>query len=308
MANHLYSFESNISAPAAEVFAYHERSAAFQRLMPPWESAYVVAKDGSIRDGDSISIKMSLGPFKTVWEAKHQDYKQNRQFVDFQVKGPFKYWKHTHSFRSLSPHQTNLKDTIQLELPLGYIGRSFAYPRLLKKLNKLFTYRHAITQNDLKDWMQLRSFPGAKVAITGGNGLIGSALAVFLQAQGHEVLILSRSGKSKVYGVPGVRWDPDKQFIDATLLEDVDCWIHLAGANVSKGRWTKRRIKKLRDSRVNGTKFLVDFILKQKTAPKVFITASGAGYYPSSSEVMTEDSAKGSGILAGICSEYVGSF
>ncbi|MDA0346550.1 MAG: TIGR01777 family oxidoreductase [Verrucomicrobia bacterium] len=304
MASHLYSYESNISAPAADVFAYHERLGALQRLIPPWESVRVVSSKGSIQNDDSITIKMNLGPFKTLWKAKHQDYQKNRQFVDVQVKGPFKYWKHTHSFRSLDPHRTNLKDTIQLELPFGLIGRRFVYPKVLKQLNKLFTYRHAITQNDLKDWMQLKSFPVSKVAITGGNGLIGSELAVFLKAQGHEVVILSRSGKSKVYGVPGVRWDPGKQFIDAKSLSDVDCWIHLAGENVSKKRWTKKRIKKLKDSRVNSTKFLVDFILKQKNAPKVFITASGAGYYPSSSEVMTEDSAKGSGILAGICSEW----
>ena len=304
MANHLYSYESNISAPAADVFAYHERVGAFQRLIPPWESVRVVSSKGGIQNGDSVTIKMNLGLFKTLWEATHQEYQKNRQFVDVQVKGPLKFWKHTHSFRSLDTHQTNLKDTIQLELPFGYVGRSLVYPKVLKKLNKLFTYRHAITQNDLKDWMELKSFPASKVAITGGNGLIGSELAVFLKAQGHEVVILSRSGKSNVYGVPGVRWDPFKKFIDAKSLSDVDCWIHLAGENVSKGRWTKKRIRKLKDSRVISTKFLVEFILNQKILPKVFITASGAGYYPSSSELMTEDSENGKGILAGICSAW----
>ena len=304
MANHIYSYESNISAPAADVFAYHERFAALQRLIPPWESVRVISNNGSIQNGDSKTIRMNLGPFKIIWEARHQDYQANRQFVDVQVKGPLKYWKHTHSFRSIDINQTNLKDTVQLELPFGVFWRNWVYPKVLKKLNRLFTYRHVITQNDLKDWMQLKSFPVSKVAITGGNGLIGSELAVFLQAQGHEVVILSRSGKSNVFGVRGVNWDPDKQFIDSKSLGDVDCWIHLAGENVAKGRWTKTRIKRLRDSRVKSTKFLVEYILKQKNLPKVFITASGTGYYPSSPEVMTEDAVKGEGILAGICSDW----
>ena len=304
MATHLYSYESKISAPAADVFGYHERPSALQRLSPPWEPIQVLEKRGGIRAGDSVSIQMNLGPFKSVWKAKHIEYQENRQFVDIQEKGPFKYWKHTHSFRSINPLETNLKDTVQFELPFGAYGHALGYSKVRKKLNQLFTYRHTTTQNDLNDWMDLKSYPSRKIAITGGNGLIGSELAVYLQAQGHEVVIISRSGKSRVFGVSGVRWDPDNKYIDARALTDVDCWIHLAGENLAQGRWTKKRIKALKDSRVNSTRFLVSFLLGLKNPPKVFISASGVGYYPSSESVMTEDSAKGEGVLADICSDW----
>lgn len=304
MATHLYSYESKISAPAADVFSYHERSSALQRLSPPWEPIRVLEKNGGIRVGDTVSIQMNMGPFKATWKAKHIEYEENRQFVDLQVKGPFKYWKHTHSFRSINPLETNLKDTVRLELPFGAYGHALGYSKVRKKLNQLFTYRHITTQNDLNDWMDLKSYPSGKVAITGGNGLIGSELAVYLQAQGHEVVILSRSGKSRVFGVTGVRWDPDNKYIDARALTDVDSWIHLAGENLAQGRWTQKRIKALKESRVNSTRFLVSFLLGLKKPPKVFISASGVAYYPSSDLVMTEDSQKGEGVLANICGEW----
>lgn len=304
MAAHFFSYDSIIPAPAADVFAYHERPSALQRLSPPWEPVQIINKSGGIREGDTVSIRMSLGPVKSTWEAKHIEYQENRQFVDIQVKGPFQYWKHTHSFRSISPLETNLKDTVQFKLPFGRVGDALAYGKVRRKLNQLFTYRHTTTRNDMNDWMALKAYPASRVAITGGNGLIGSELAVYLQSLGHEVVILSRSGKSKVFGVTAVRWDPADKFIDADALSDVDCWIHLAGENLAKGRWTSKRIKMLKDSRVQSTRFLVEFLLGLRKPPSVFIAASGVGYYPSCQAVVPEDSEKGKGVLADICSAW----
>ena len=304
MGQTLYSYESKINAPAADVFRYHQRAAVFQRLLPPWESVKIVDRKGSIENGDTVTIKVPLGPFSTTWIARHEEFLQDSQFADVQVKGLFKSWKHVHSVRKLSPDETSLIETIEFELPFGQIGHQLSYGKIREKLNRLFTYRHAITENDLQHWLQFKPSPKYRVAITGGNGLIGSELAVFLASQGHEVKILSRSGHSKIYGIAGVRWDPANGFIDSTSLGEVDCFIHLAGENIAAGRWTENRMKKLRESRVQVTRFLTNYILNMENPPEVFISASGTGFYGSHLGNASELTPKGSGFLADLCSEW----
>lgn len=304
MNTSLYSYESNISASTADVFAYYKRPATLLRLVPPWEHFKILRQTGGIEDGGSVTLQVKIGPCNCIWKTIHQDYQENQQFSDVQVKGPFKYWKHTRSFRSMNANVTNLKDTIQFEIPFGQLGYQLGYSKIRERLNQVFTYRHTLTENDMKHWSVLKSFPKSKVVITGGNGLIGSELAVFLRAQGHDVLILSRSGKSKIFGVPGLRWDPKKRFLDSNLPNDIDCWIHLAGENLSTGRWTTGKIKRIHDSRVDGTRFLVDYLIGLKRPPKTFICASGVGFYGSGQDEKNESSAKGKGILADVCNAW----
>ena len=256
MALSLYSYESNFPVTGPELFAYHERSTALQRLTPPWQPFRILNKSGGIENGGTVEVDMKLGPLRTRWKLIHQDYSKGQQFADFQVSGPLRYWRHLHSFRSLGTRAGNLKESIQFEVPFGKLGHWLSDKHIKRKLNRLFTYRHAVTENDLNHWINFRDRPRRKIVITGGNGLIGSELAIFLVAQGHDVLILSRSGKSRVFGIPAVHWDPSKDYIDSTATANADCWIHLAGENIAKGRWTNSRIKEIRESRVKTTLFL----------------------------------------------------
>ena len=296
-----FTHETQIPAPVGDVFDYHRRATALQRLTPPWEAVEVVSKEGGIENEGTTVLKVRMGPLKTEWKAVHQGYAENRKFCDVQVKGPFKYWKHTHAFRSVSEDVTELTDAIEYELPMGVLGRLFAEGMVKKKLSRMFVYRHSITQNDLCHFMQFKDRSVGHVAITGGNGLIGSALAVFLTAMGHRVTILSRSGKSKVFGVKGVRWDPANQFIDEEELGRVDAWIHLAGQNIADGRWNAKRKEVLTSSRVDVTRFLSEFIIRQPEPPSVFVSASGTGYYGSVSDPTSEAGSKGDGFLADLC-------
>ena len=243
-----FSHETLIPAGVVDLFNYHRRPEALQRLTPPWESVRVLERVGSIEDEGTTRLQIGMGPFKTEWTAGHQDYVENRQFSDVQLKGPFKSWKHVHSFRSVSENETELNDGIHYELPMGGLGSFLGGSSVRKRLERMFVYRHTVTQNDLRHYVQNKEVDRLRIAITGGNGLIGSALAVFLSAQGHQVSILSRSGKSKVFGIPGIRWDPGNQYIDEAKLGAVDAWIHLAGENLAAGRWTKERMRALEAS------------------------------------------------------------
>ncbi len=119
-----------------------------------------------------------------------------------------------------------------------------------------------------------------KVAVTGSSGLIGSALAVSLRSEGHQVIrLVRRSPRS----ADEVRWDP--RSADAGLspkpeaLEGLGACVHLAGAGVADRRWTARYKAEIRTSRVLGTRVLAGALAKLGSPPATLLSASAIGWY-----------------------------
>ncbi|MBA2761426.1 MAG: NAD-dependent epimerase/dehydratase family protein, partial [Segetibacter sp.] len=80
----------------------------------------------------------------------------------------------------------------------------------------------------------------SRILITGGSGLIGSELTPQLVAQGHEVIIVSRTPKpSTQKNILYATWDVKAQTIDSNAIAKADYIIHLAGAGVADKRWTE---------------------------------------------------------------------
>ncbi len=142
-----------------------------------------------------------------------------------------------------------------------------------------------------------------KVLISGGSGLVGTALTESLRSQGHTVTHLVRPGGAVSAG--DVRWDPDSGFINTNAMERADAVVNLNGASIGGGRWTAARKKILRASRVDSTRVLVDALARLKHKPRVFVSASAIGYYGNrGDEVLTEASQAGKDFLAEVCREW----
>ncbi len=142
---HLFTKESRIEAPAAVVFAWHERPDALERLIPPGDPVRVVEHTGGIRDGARVVIEMGYPPLTVRWVALHEGYVAGRQFRDVQVKGPFAFWRHTHSFLEIGPETCLLRDEVEYALPLSPFSE-IAAPLVRRKLVSTFAYRHAETK------------------------------------------------------------------------------------------------------------------------------------------------------------------
>ncbi|MBP6213715.1 MAG: NAD-dependent epimerase/dehydratase family protein, partial [Pyrinomonadaceae bacterium] len=115
-----------------------------------------------------------------------------------------------------------------------------------------------------------------KVLITGASGLVGTELQKSFSAKGYDMLLASRKEPTDD---KHVKWSIEDGFADPEKLEGIDVIVHLAGENVSGLRWTDDKKKAIRDSRVLGTRNVVDAISKLKNKPKTFIASSAIGFY-----------------------------
>jgi uncharacterized protein (TIGR01777 family) len=144
-----------------------------------------------------------------------------------------------------------------------------------------------------------------KVLISGGSGLVGTALADSLRSEGHTVALLVRPDGSASTG--NIRWDPSSGFVNVDAMEAADAVVNLNGAGIGGARWTPERKKLLRTSRVDSTRVLVEALARLKQKPAVFVSASAIGYYGNrGDETLNESSACGNDFLAELCRDWEG--
>ena len=138
------------------------------------------------------------------------------------------------------------------------------------------------------------------ILITGVGGLIGSSLVRSLKISGNTILSLSRKP-----GKNGFKWDPARGEIDLPYNVNIDAVIHLAGENIARARWSEKQRELIRDSRVKGTRLLVDTINRLQPPPKTLLSASGIGIYGNRHDVLiNEDDQPGEGFLVDVAREW----
>lgn len=133
--------------------------------------------------------------------------------------------------------------------------------------------------------------------------MVSGELIPVLEAKGHEIYKLSRS---KPEGANDIQWDAYEGFAESEFekLEGIDAVIHLAGENVGE-TWTDEKKKRIKKSRVEGTRTLVDALAKLDDPPKIFVSASAIGFYGDrGDEILTEDSEAGVGFFPEVCQAW----
>jgi uncharacterized protein (TIGR01777 family) len=119
------------------------------------------------------------------------------------------------------------------------------------------------------------------ILITGGTGLIGTALTKALLQKGYQVIILTRDANPKQPG-EGIRyasWDVKKQQMDIKALQQADHIVHLAGAGVVEKSWTEKYKKEIVESRTESSRLIIDTLKNNINSVKSVISASAIGWY-----------------------------
>ena len=294
--------EAEIPFPVGEVFAWHMRPRALERLLPPWDDVRVVAREGSIDGGGEVTIRARRGPVKADLTVRHTAFEPDRRFRDEQVRGPLGSWTHDHEFEARGSGGTLLRDSIEWQPPLGPAANVFTRRAIESELERFFAFRGRRIANDMKRHASHRG-PPLRVAVTGASGFLGSALHDFLSTGGHEVLPIVRRKPRRELGE--IYWDPMERRIEGPRLEGVDAIVHLAGENISGGRWTPARKEAIWKSRIEGTRLIAAAIQRLRRPPRVLVAASAIGYYGDrGAERVTEAAASGRGFLADLCREW----
>ncbi len=277
---------TRLPVTADEAFAWHARTGAFERLVPPWERAEVVERQGGIEDGARTVVRLRAGPFSTRWVAVHRDFEAGRQFADEQVEGPFSYWRHLHRFEPEGVHASVAIDRIEYAPPFGTVGAAAGTWIARPRVERMLDYRHRVLPGDLATHARFRDRPRLHVALTGASGLLGTALTPFLTTGGHRVTPLVRGTARE----GTVSWNPAAGRIDAEGLAGVDAVVHLAGETIAT-RWTEARKRRIRESRLQGTRLIAETLASMAQPPRVLVSASGVGVYGSrGEEALTESS------------------
>jgi hypothetical protein len=279
-----------------ELFAWHTREGAFERLNPPWHQFKVIERRGNIQNGGTVKIKMKIaGPIHTTWLVKHSDYVEGKQFRDSQIKGLFSSWSHTHLFNSSESSSSILDDHVEYSLPWGMLSETLVSALINKKLNQMFDYRHRLISDDLLVHATANKISGndrpMTIGITGSSGFIGSSLIPFITTGGHRVIRFIRhpiSDGNNFKNVKSIQWDPSSSM--SLNDENIYAVVNLSGENIF-GRWTKKKKKWIFDSRVNTTQSLCKMLSSLDKPPKVLVSASATGYYGDrGNEILTEES------------------
>jgi hypothetical protein len=139
-----------------------------------------------------------------------------------------------------------------------------------------------------------------RITLTGATGFVGQALIARLLAAGHTLHLLARKPHQTI---DSTVWDSSRA-VPAEALAGAEAVINLAGEPVSQ-RWNAAVKERIRNTRIEGTRHLVDAIGRMEKKPQVLVSASAVGYYGSrGDEILTEASKPATDFLAEVCIEW----
>lgn len=135
------SFEQQVSRQLPEVFDFFSRAENLEVLTPPWLNFKVLeVKPQPIRQGTLINYSLRLHGIPVRWASEIAEWEPPHRFVDLQLRGPYKMWRHEHRFESRDGG-TLISDTINLALPLGELGQLAYKIKIKSDVQEIFAFR-----------------------------------------------------------------------------------------------------------------------------------------------------------------------
>jgi NADH dehydrogenase len=193
MTTHRLTASQTIDRPLEEVFDFFARPENLGRITPPSMGFEQRSTDLEMRAGLEIEhrIRPLLG-IPITWRSTIETFDPPRSFVDVQTSGPYRSWRHLHAFTPVAGG-TRIDDEVEYELPFGPLGAVAHAVAVRDQLLEVFRHR-ARTIAAIFTQPEQHAAPLA-VAVVGGSGFVGGAIALELFRRGHRVVVLSHRGE-----------------------------------------------------------------------------------------------------------------
>ena len=132
-----------------DMFNFHLDLNNLKAITPKDTQVTLIDEMFTPKEGDILRLKTVKNFIPTRWDVKIEQINKPNLLVDVALKSPFKSWKHSHIFTQKEDELCELKDVVEYEIPFGFFGALFD-SFVKSELDKMFTYRHEVTQNILK--------------------------------------------------------------------------------------------------------------------------------------------------------------
>jgi hypothetical protein len=132
--------EQWIPKPIEEAFAFFSRPQNLEEITPPWLEFHIVRSDQQLQAGSLINYKLRIHRLPMRWTSEITDWEPPHRFVDTQLSGPYKFWRHEHSFREQNGG-TLIRDHVEYALPFGIIGEIAHTLMVRRDVETIFKFR-----------------------------------------------------------------------------------------------------------------------------------------------------------------------
>jgi ligand-binding SRPBCC domain-containing protein len=130
-----------VPAPIGEAFAFFADAANLEAITPPWLRFRILTPEAiAMRAGTLIAYHLRWRHLPLRWVTEIEEWEPPRRFVDRQLRGPYAFWHHTHSFEP-DARGTRMRDAVRYALPLGPLGRLMHRLTVRRDLAAIFDYR-----------------------------------------------------------------------------------------------------------------------------------------------------------------------
>lgn len=198
MTRHTITASQVVPAGIDQVWSFFSRPENLGRITPASMDFRMTAPPDDLHEGTLIDyrIRPLLG-FPVSWRTRIDAWDPPNGFRDVQLKGPYRHWVHTHTFTPV-PGGTLVEDRVEYQLPLGPLGGLAHGLVVRRQLDHIFRYRRAAIDAIFRP---VRGDAGdgaaaGRVAVVGGTGFVGGAIARELHHRGRDVVVISSRGET----------------------------------------------------------------------------------------------------------------
>lgn len=137
-----YELRTQVLVPRSlqETFAFFEDPANLHQITPPWLALKLASPQVRMGKGAQIDYRIRWCGLPLRWRTLIVEYEPPFFFTDRQIKGPFRFWEHTHRFHP-TEEGTLVEDEVLYELPFGCLGRLVHWLIVRRQLESIFRYR-----------------------------------------------------------------------------------------------------------------------------------------------------------------------